>query len=86
MLASLNNLEGVLEMSEVKFCENNFAHGTDEIAERIENELDDVAVLVETCLGHCDDCAVGPFALVNDKLIKADTAEELYEKIVEQLE
>ncbi|MHB1393652.1 MAG: YuzB family protein [Clostridia bacterium] len=73
-------------MSEVKFCENNFSQGTDETAERIQNELDDVAVLVEPCLGHCGDCAIGPFALVNDKFIQADTADELYVKIVEQLE
>jgi len=77
---------GVLKMSEVKFCENNLSQGTDEIAERIENELDDVAVLIEPCLGHCEECAVGPFALVNDKFIQADTAEELYEKIIERLE
>lgn len=73
-------------MSEVKFCENNFAHGTDEIAERIENEFDDVAVLIEPCLGHCGECAEGPFAIVNDKFVKADTADELYEIIVEKLE
>lgn len=73
-------------MSEIKFCENNFSHGTDEIAERIENEFDDVAVLIEPCLGHCGECAVGPFALVNDEFIQADSSEELYEKIVEQLE
>lgn len=73
-------------MSEIKFCENNFSHGTDEIAERIENEFDDVAVLIEPCLGHCGECAVGPFALVDDEFIQADTAEELYEMIAEQLE
>lgn len=73
-------------MSEVKFCENNFSHGTDEIAERIENEFDDVAVLIEACLGHCGECAEGPFAMVNDEFVQADTTDELYERIVEQLE
>lgn len=72
-------------MSEVKFCENNFSFGTDEIAERIETEFEDVAVIIESCLGHCGDCAVGPIALVNDELVQADSADELYEKIVEQL-
>jgi len=73
-------------MSEIKFCENNFSHGTDELAERLENEYEDVAVLVEPCLGHCGECAAGPFAIVNDKFLQADTAEELYEAIIERLE
>lgn len=73
-------------MSEVKFCENNFDHGTDEIAERIESEFEDVDVIVEPCLTYCEDCAVGPFALVDDEFIQADTPEELYDKIVERIQ
>ncbi|MGE5631653.1 MAG: DUF1450 domain-containing protein [Caulobacteraceae bacterium] len=73
-------------MSEVKFCENNFDQGTDEIAERIESEFEDVAVIIEACLDYCGECAVGPFALVNDKFVQADTPEELYDKIVEKLQ
>ncbi|MFT9497277.1 DUF1450 domain-containing protein [Anaerosolibacter sp.] len=70
-------------MAEVKFCENNFGHGTDVIAEKLTNE--GINVEVEPCLGYCGDCAVGPFALVDDEFIQADSPEELYEKIKEQM-
>ncbi|MBB6218605.1 uncharacterized protein YuzB (UPF0349 family) [Anaerosolibacter carboniphilus] len=70
-------------MAEVKFCENNFGHGTDDIAERLKNE--GISVEIEPCLGYCGDCAVGPFALVDDEFVQADSPEELYEKIKEQM-
>ena len=44
---------------------------------------DGVEVEVESCLGYCGDCAVGPMALVDDELVQADSAEELYEEIKE---
>ena len=72
-------------MAEVKFCENNFSQGTEDVVKKIENELKDVNVEVEPCLGYCGDCAVGPFALVNDELIQAETADELYQKIKDEL-
>lgn len=68
-------------MAEIKFCENNEPFGTDKVAEKLKNELTDSTVEVEPCLGYCGDCAVGPFALVDDEFIQADTADELYEKI-----
>jgi uncharacterized protein YuzB (UPF0349 family) len=68
-------------MNEIKFCENNFSHGTDEIMSKLKEELEDVNVSADACLGYCGDCAIGPFALVNDELIQADTADELYEAI-----
>lgn len=73
-------------MSEVRFCENNFGHGTDDVAERIESEFEDVAVIIEPCLTYCGECAAGPFAVVNDELIQADSSEELYDIIVEKLQ
>ncbi|OCL26357.1 hypothetical protein U472_10135 [Orenia metallireducens] len=72
-------------MSEISFCENNFAYGTEELANKLENELDGVSVEVEACLGYCGDCALGPFALVDGELIQADSVEELYEMIKEEL-
>lgn len=73
-------------MSEVKFCENNFAQGVGDVKLKLENEMDNVNVEVEPCLGYCGDCAMGPFALVNDEFIQADTPEELYDKIKQELE
>lgn len=68
-------------MAQVKFCENNFSYGVEELTKRIEEELDGVNVEVESCLGYCGDCSEGPFALVDGELIQADTAEELYDEI-----
>jgi uncharacterized protein YuzB (UPF0349 family) len=66
---------------EVKFCENNFGFGTDEVVKTLQENHKDITVSVEGCLGYCGDCAVGPYALVDDEMIQADTAEELLEKI-----
>lgn len=68
-------------MTEIKFCENNFTHGTNETAKKLEEKHPNVSVTVESCLGYCGDCASGPYALVNDELIQADSADELYGKI-----
>lgn len=66
-------------MKKVQLCENNFSHGTEDIIAKLRNENIDVEV--ESCLGYCGECAVGPIALVDDELVLADTAEELYESI-----
>lgn len=73
-------------MTDIKFCENNFSHGTDEVMNKLKEEYDDASITAEACLGYCGDCAIGPFALVNDELIQADTADELYEEIKNALE
>jgi uncharacterized protein YuzB (UPF0349 family) len=71
---------------EIKFCENNFSHGTEDVVKKLEENYSDVEVVVEGCLGYCGDCAEGPFALVDDELVQAETADELYDKIVEMME
>lgn len=72
-------------MREVKFCENNFSHGTEEVVNKIKSEIENVDVAVEPCLGYCSDCAIGPYALVNDEFVQAETTDELFEKIKEKL-
>lgn len=66
-------------MADVKFCENNYSQGAEEVINKLKDEGVDVDV--EPCLGYCGDCAVGPFALVNDEFIQAENTEELYDKI-----
>lgn len=73
-------------MKEIKFCENNFSYGTDELVKQLKDEYKNVDVIVESCLGYCGDCADGPYALVDDELVKADTVDELYDIIKEQIE
>jgi uncharacterized protein YuzB (UPF0349 family) len=68
---------------DIKFCKNNFTHGTEDVAAKLVDNYPELSVVVEDCLGHCGDCAPGPYAIVNDKLIKGKTCEELYEKIEE---
>ncbi|OCL27947.1 hypothetical protein U472_01735 [Orenia metallireducens] len=69
----------------VSFCENNFIHGVEELLDRIEEELDGVSVEVEACLGFCGDCAMGPFALVDGDLFQAETVDDLYQMIKEEV-
>lgn len=71
-------------MAEIKFCENNFDHGVEQVIEKLKAE--NIGVEVEGCLAYCGECAEGPFALVDDELIQADSAEALYEKIKKMIE
>ncbi|MBU3126351.1 DUF1450 domain-containing protein [Clostridium tagluense] len=48
---------------------------------KLKENYPSVDILAEECLGYCGDCAVGPYALVDDELIQAGTTDELYEKI-----
>lgn len=70
-------------MAEIKFCENNYGQGAEEVI----NILDDEGIEyeVEPCLGYCGDCAVGPFAIVDDELLQADTPDGLYEMIKDKI-
>lgn len=70
-------------MAAIKFCENNFAHGTDDVVSRLKE--DKIETEIEPCLGYCTDCAEKPFALVDDEYVEADTPEELYDKISEMI-
>lgn len=66
---------------EIKFCENNFTFGTDVTMKKLKENYPGEDITSEDCLGYCGDCAIGPYALVDDELIQADTSDELYEKI-----
>lgn len=72
-------------MIEIKFCENNFSHGTEEVVNKLKKEAKNVSVEVEPCLGYCSDCAVQPYALVDGELVLADSADELFDKISDKL-
>jgi Uncharacterized protein conserved in bacteria len=70
---------------EVKFCGNNFGFGTDKVVKTLQENHKDINVSVESCLGYCGDCAVGPYALVDDEMLQADTADELLDKIIKMV-
>lgn len=68
-------------MIEIKFCENNFNLGTEETMKKLKENHNNIDVSVESCLGYCGDCSLGPYALVDDEMIQANSADELFEKI-----
>lgn len=72
-------------MIEIKFCETNYPQGVEEVIDRLKEEKEDIEITVEPCLGYCGECSEGPFALVNDELVQADSAEQLYEEIIQLL-
>lgn len=71
-------------MADIQFCENNYAQGIEPVVQFFEKK-DNTTVTVEPCLGYCGDCAMGPFALVNDELIQGNTPEELQQNILEEI-
>ncbi len=71
-------------MIEIKFCETNYPQGVEEVIDKLKNE-EDINIVVEPCLGYCGECLEGPFAVVNDELIQAETPEELFEEIMQLL-
>ncbi|MFJ9501691.1 DUF1450 domain-containing protein [Brevibacillus centrosporus] len=66
----------------VEFCASNVSSYTQSVLDALENDPDlDVDVLEYGCLGYCGECYMLPFALVNGKLVQAETADELLTKI-----
>ena len=65
----------------VKFCENNFIHGTEKLAKDLRENYTSVEVTIYPCQGYCGDCAKGPYAKVDDAFFRADTVEELSEMV-----
>lgn len=62
----------------VEFCASNVSSYSQEVVDALENDSDlDVDVLEYGCLGYCGECYMKPFALVNGKLVQAETADEL---------
>jgi uncharacterized protein YuzB (UPF0349 family) len=71
-------------MNVVEFCVSNAHHGTDQALRKLE-ELPDVEVIEYGCLGNCGECFLSPYALVNGESVVAETAEELYESVLEAI-
>ncbi len=71
-------------MNIVEFCASNAHHGTDEVLKKLE-QLPDVEVIEYGCLGNCGECFLSPYALVNGESVVAETAEKLYELVLEAI-
>lgn len=64
----------------VEFCAVNLASGTQKVLEELEKDPD-FDVIEYGCLSFCGRCSASPFALVNGKVISAESNEELIKKI-----
>jgi uncharacterized protein YuzB (UPF0349 family) len=69
----------------IEFCVNNMHLGTDRIMKKLE-ENPDFDVIEYGCLGNCGQCYMEPYAMVNGEIIAAETADQLYDKILEAVE
>lgn len=70
----------------VEFCSSNVSSYSKEVLDTLENDPTlDVDVMEYGCLGHCGECYMQPFALVNGEYVGADTQEELLDKIRQKL-
>ncbi len=68
----------------IEFCSSNLASGTDKVMHHLEtnSHLD---VVEYGCLGFCGECFQYPYALVDGKMVTAETAEALLEKIKQEI-
>lgn len=66
----------------IEFCAGNAHFGTDKALKPLEEEYD---IVEYGCLTNCGQCYLAPFALVNDEIVEAITAEELYLAILQKI-
>lgn len=66
----------------IEFCASNMHHGTDAVMRRLEAEPDKYEVIEYGCLGNCGECFLFPYAYVDGEIVAAETADELYDKIL----
>jgi uncharacterized protein YuzB (UPF0349 family) len=71
-------------MQIVEFCVSNMHHGTDQVLAKLE-ELPHIEVIEYGCLGNCGECFLSPYALVNGESVVAETADQLYDLILETI-
>ncbi|HZG15283.1 MAG TPA: DUF1450 domain-containing protein [Candidatus Bathyarchaeia archaeon] len=70
----------------VEFCSSNVSSYTKPVLDALENDPEiDVDVMEYGCLGHCGECYMQPFALVNGDYVGAEDHEELLVKIKQKL-
>ncbi|TPG69678.1 DUF1450 domain-containing protein [Brevibacillus laterosporus] len=71
----------------VEFCSSNVISYTKTVMDALENDPDlDVDVVEYGCLGHCGECYMQPFALVNGDFITAETTDSLLTFIKQKIQ
>jgi uncharacterized protein YuzB (UPF0349 family) len=67
----------------IRFCEQNKGKG--KVYRRLKEEFPDLNVKIKECISQCSACREMPVATVNKKRVAARSADELYERIVDQI-
>jgi uncharacterized protein YuzB (UPF0349 family) len=68
----------------IRFCEHNKGKG--KVYRKLKENHPELNVKIKDCLGRCGPCHKTPFALVDKKTVCAVDGEELYRKILAELE
>ncbi|WP_123039431.1 YuzB family protein [Cohnella candidum] len=69
----------------VEFCVSNMHHGTDKVLERLEQDPR-IEVIEYGCLGNCGECYLSPYALVNGESVVAESADQLFDLIQQEID
>ena len=69
----------------IEFCVSNVASGSHQAMQQLEKDPN-LDVMEYDCLRYCGICSSNLFALVNGKVVKADSNEQLVENIYKHLE
>jgi uncharacterized protein YuzB (UPF0349 family) len=68
----------------VEFCVSNMHHGTEQVLKKLE-KLPNIDVIEYGCLGNCGECFLSPYALVNGERVVAESADQLYDLVLEAI-
>lgn len=69
----------------VDFCAGNLMSFTHELFLKLREEHPDWQISKYGCLTNCGECAVRPFAIVNDELLAAEDLEAFTKRLYEQV-
>ena len=67
----------------VDFCNGNLMTFGMEMITELREQRPDWEISRYGCLTNCGECAVRPFAIVDDQIVTAATAKELLEKLLD---
>jgi uncharacterized protein YuzB (UPF0349 family) len=68
----------------VEFCVSNMHHDTEQVLKKLE-KLPHIDVIEYGCLGNCGECFLSPYALVNGESVVAESAEQLYDLVLDAI-
>ncbi len=67
----------------VRFCKQN--KGKSAVAKRLQESYPELNVKIKECIKKCGPCKKGPFALVDGVTVRGEDKDDLYRKIVDEM-